>query len=576
MSREALRERGWAVAAAVAVLAYLPAAFLPDLFHDDRALVASNFLLHDGWRGLWGLWTSGQWEPVKGAEATVHYYRPFLMTTFWLQAMTTGDFAQALRAVNVALHAGVAALLWHALRTRLPAPAATAAAALYAASPLHAEAVAAVVNRSEVLAAILLLASWRLLGGPGRPSRWGFVLFGAALTTKESAFLFPPLLALSDWVFHGRVFWGRERRRVYAVLAASAAAVVAARLAVLPTVVSGGVPYFDSRLTAALTFAKFAAARYLLVALTGVGQCSDFSRPLVPDSSAGDLAALLCLGGWLALLAAGVRLSRARRPAGFVILASTALLAPTSHLLLPLNSIGAERFLYLPLAGLAAGFGAAYERLGARWRRGAPVLAAVLTAWFGTRALARVRTYRSGRAFFEAATACNPGSAMAWSSLGATLLREGDLAGGERLARKAMALDPGLPTPRVNLAHLAYDRGDAEAAERLVVSALERGRFVGEAWVLGGLIAERLGRLDIMRERLERAASLRPDDALAWYNLGRYWLMAGRPDRGEECFRRYLDRVPEDREIAGLVAGLAESGADTDDLVPLDKRISGK
>ncbi|MDD5658152.1 MAG: hypothetical protein PHF00_12955, partial [Elusimicrobia bacterium] len=276
----------------LALAVWAPLLVCREMFHDDAALIAENFMLHDGWRGLWGLLTTGYWEAVQGPAATVHYYRPFLMFTFWLQVMTTGDWVPAFRLANLGLHAGVVLLLWDRLRSRLAPEAAAAATAFFAAAPVHVEAVAAATGRSEVLVAVLMLGAWRCLGSAASRRRQaaGVLLYGLALLTKETAFLFPALLALSDWVFDSRRFWRPGRRGLYAILLAVGAAVWTVRIAVLPEAVSGGVPYFSSKLTAALTFGRFAAVHYLAPALTGLGQCSDYSRPLIPDSGLGDWA----------------------------------------------------------------------------------------------------------------------------------------------------------------------------------------------------------------------------------------------------------------------------------------------
>jgi protein O-mannosyl-transferase len=547
-------------ALALAAAAYVPLLAFKELFHDDSAIISGSFLLHDGWRGLWGLATTGYWEAVQGPAATVHYYRPFLLLSFWLQVMTTGDWTPALRLANLGLHVGVVLLLWDRWRARLTAEAAAAAAAFYAAAPVHVESVAAVTGRSEVLVALLLLGAWRLLeGAPSLGRRTvGVALYGLALLTKETAFLFPALLALADWVFDGTPFWRPGRRRLYAALLLVAAAVWTVRAAVLPEAVSGGVPYFSSKLTAALTFGRFAAGHYLIPALTGLGQCSDYSRPLIPDAGLGEWSAWLAAAGWGALAVLGLLGVWRRRVWGFSIVASLALLLPTSHLLLPLDSIGAERFLYLPLAGLAAGIGLLYERAAQRAPAAARALGAAALLWLAGRTAAQAWTYRSRESFYRAAVSCNPVSARAWSSLGGTYLTDGRVAEGLPLVIKAMELDPKLCTPRFNLARLDFERGRWTEAEARLRAVFELAPLDVNACVLGALVAERLGQPVLMRQRLEKALDLVPGHPLALYNLGRYWLLVGRPAQARRAFALYLDRVPRDREVSSLLRSLPQ------------------
>jgi tetratricopeptide (TPR) repeat protein len=526
-----MRHGGWAAA-----LAYGGTLGLREFFHDDQAIIAGNRLLQEGWRGLWGLWTTGYWEAAQGSAAAVHYYRPVLMLSFWLQTMTTGLWAPAMHGVNIGLHVLAVLLLRSILLRRLPVLAAEAAAIFYAISPMHSEAVAFLTGRSELLAAVFVFGAWLCLDSGSAPGRRGpgVALFILGLLSKETVFLFPALLALSDWVFHRRTPWQRERRQVHALLAAGTCAVLAARWAVLPELVAGGLPYFSSRLTAALTFPGFAWAHYLWPSLTGLGQCSDYSRPLIPDAGLSSASAWLSLAAMAALMGGGLWSAvRRRSPAGFWIAGPAFFLLPGSHLILPLDSIGAERFLYLPLMGLCVGVGSAYAWLAGRARRAAKVLGFCLAAWFLALSVERNRIYRSGESFYRAAVSCNPLSARAWSSLGAALLLKGENEAGVMHLRRAIALDPGLGTPHYNLARLAFAQGRLTEAQEEVERAIKNAPGDVEAMVLSALVAERRGDLAGMRRRLEEALAVLPGHALARYNLGRYWLLAGRRDRAD-------------------------------------------
>jgi Flp pilus assembly protein TadD len=524
-----------------------------ELFHDDQAIIASNYLLHSGWRGLVGLFANGYWEAVQGELTPVHYYRPFLMATFWLQASMSGDWVPALRFVNVSLHAGVGILLFYRLRAWFSREAAFAAAAFFVAAPVHAEAVAAVTGRSEILAALLMLSAWQLLEDKRqRRQAAGLGLFVLALLTKETAFLFPFLLALADWIFEAKPFWRSDRRNIYAALAAAGALVWVVRSEILAQSVAGGVPYFSSRLTAALTYGRFAAVHYVGPIVTGLGHCSDYSRPLIPDAGFKEASAWLTLFGWSLLSAYGCWLAWKRRPAGFAITAAIILMLPTSHLIWPLDSIGAERFLYLPMASVAAGAGWIYEWAGRRARRAVRIIGFAVLLWFAGCAFRQALIYRSRTAFYTAAVACNPVSSRAWSSLGAAHLFAGRIAEGLDLTAKAMRLDPRLATPHYNLARAAYERADWAQAETYIKTAMELSAININAYVLGALIAEKRGDFELMRQRLDRSLALAPGNALGLYNMGRYWLLVGKPERARDLFKLYLQSMPADEETAAF------------------------
>lgn len=546
------------ILAAACLAVYASTLGVTEFFHDDQILIADNPLLRLGWRAVPALFTTGYWEAAQGAAGTsVHYYRPVLMLTFWLQAMTTGFWAPAMHALNLILHVCVVLLLRLLLLKRLPAQAAEAAALFYALSPMHTEAVSSLTGRSEILAALCVLGAWMFFEN-GR-FRAGLLIFFLGLLVKETVFLFPVFFALSDWVFHGRRPWDRERRALYSSMGLSVFALLAARAALLPKVVAGGVPYFDSRLTAALTVSRFALGHYLAPSLTGLGQCSAYARPLIADASLGEWSAWLSLAVVSLALGAGLWRALARRCSwGFWISGFALFLLPGSHLIFPLDTIGAERFLYLPLVGLSAAAGAAYQRLAARRPLMMRGLGLAGLLWFGAAAAARNQTYGSWRAYYEAAVDCNPVSAGSWSALGAALLRQGDRLNGEACLKRAVDLDESYPSARYNLARMSYENGDWEGAEKHVRKALAGAPRSADALVLAALIAERRGRLEEMRGRLEEALSFFPEHSLALYNLGRYWMMMRRQAKAEGYFERYLRKVPQDREAAVSLGRLAK------------------
>jgi tetratricopeptide (TPR) repeat protein len=427
---------------AAVVLAYLPAVFGAGYYSDDQGILQATPYFSQGLSGLWKLWTTGYWQGAQGSTAAIHYYRPVLTTTFWL----TGLSLPLGRLINVALHAAAAVLLRNNLRRRMNERAADAAALFWALSPMHVEAVAQLSGRSEVLAGLCMLGSWYYLDSGRRA--YGLALFTGALLSKETAFFFPLFYALV----------GRKRKELFG-LGLCAAAVLGARALVLDGLVEGGVSYFDSRWTALRTIPKFWIQEYLFPALTGLGGCSDYSRPYFSDVSS-----------WLYLPV----LLLMRSP--FFIF-----LIPGSHVLMPVDTIGAQRWLYLPLAGLATGL--------ARW----PVLALALAVYSGARTFVKAGLYGSSETYYAAAVSCNPGSARAWSSWAAPALERGDSVEGRRRLQKALSLQPNLPTPHYNLGRLAYEEGKLKEAETHLRRSLEL-QPNADAYILAGLVARGLGK----------------------------------------------------------------------------------
>jgi len=483
---------------ALACVAYAQTLRTGDFFQDDQAIIAENPVLRRGWRAAPELFRTGYWEAVHGDFAPVQEYRPLLMLSFLLQVMTTGFRPQPMHAVNLLLHILACLLLWEALRSRMEPAGAWLGALIYALLPIHTEAVSALTGRSEVLSTALMLGSWLCLEETARSSRLaaGLALFSGALLTKESSVVFPVFLALSDWTFHGATPLEPGRRRLQAWLWACVAATLALRWAVLPRVIHGGIPYFPGRLAASLTLPGFALRRYLWPSLAGTGLCSDLSRPLIPDAPLSSPWAWLSLAAVLAAFGSAAYFLIRRRVWAFWLLGPCLFLLPTSHLIFPLDTIGAERFLYAPTIGLAAGWGHLYAWLKGSRRMALALCALALPGWYLLATLQRNKAWSSRVSHYEAAVACNPKSAKSRSALGASLLAKGRLEEGTAHLFEAIRLDPRHSQAYYNLGKLSWERREAAAAERHLRKALELDPKAVDAWVLLALVLESQGRME--------------------------------------------------------------------------------
>ncbi len=520
-----------------------------DFIHDDRWIIQENALLRGGWSAAPAVAATGYWEQAQGSAAPVSELRPLLMLSFLGQSALFGMRAAPMRAANLLIHFLAGFLVLKVLSRRFPADAALAGALLFAVLGVHVEAAAALTGRSELLSAAFILGAWLLLEDPVRPrAAGGVLLFLMGAFTKEHTFLFPFFLALGDWVFHGLLPWSARRRGVYAGLAGAGAAALAVRLAVLDRPFHGGAAYFAATapLDAVLTWAKFFALHYAVPAAAATEFCSDFTRPLIPDSGPGDAAAWACLA---ALILAGgsilYGLAR-RRPWSFWAAGPALFLLPTTHLVVSLDTIGAERFLYFPALALCAGLAGLYRLVQARSKAAALAGAGLLILWQGWSASARAKTWNSSLDYYRAAVSCNPGSARAHSALGAELLSGGDDAQGVRLLERSISLNPKLSHPHYNLALRAWERGNKKEAEARLKNALERDPSSADYWVLWGVIQEGLGRPGPARQAHERALALRPWDERAHYNLARLSLLEKKPVDAAEHLDRFLKSAPQD------------------------------
>lgn len=562
MSRAEARAR-LAVASAC-VLAFGNSLFGRGWPRDDRWLILEHPLLRAGLPGALELLTSGYVQPLMGAQTPIHEWRPVLSLTFLLQRLTTGLAPFPLHAVNLTLHVLSALLVHESLRRRLDGRAAAAGALLFAVLPVHAETVAYITSRSELLGLICALGAWLLLGAPERPGARriaaGAGAYLAGCLSKEHVILFPLFLMMSDWTFCAVMPWHAQRRAIHLSLLSAAALVFLGRGLVLPALAHGGAPYFSGVpfLPRLLTLSKFWAWHYIRPAVTGVGLCSDYARPFFPDSTLRDLPAWASLLGLGALASFAVRSFLKREPWGFWLLGPCLFLLPTSHLIMPLDTLGAQRFLYLPCLALAAGVGALFLRAETRAPRSARAALGAVFIWLCARAALRAADWRDDASYYRAAAACNPVSAKARAGLGAALLREGRDDEGERELLAASALDPGLYDAAFNLARLSWGRGDRARARQKLARARALRPDEPDALVLQALLDESEELPAAAEAALARALRVRPRDAVARYNHARMLALLGRKRQAAVELKEFLRLAPEDADAPSARRWLAE------------------
>ena len=427
------RTRTWLEAGALVVLTLAAYAnsFHAELALDNRVVIGDDPRLREvAWRNVALIFTQGYWWPTLASDL----YRPLTTLSYWFNyaVLGNGQATFGYHVVNFVLHGVNVLLLWR-LVARLGASADRAwlAAAIFAVHPLGVEAVTNIVGRADlfVTAGVLVTAAAWLRAEAATERRrdraWRLLMGAAALAAcgaKENGVMAVAgvgLLAVAQrgwragaarfatralpWLFPALVFTGALR------LAMHFGTPQVGQIFVNNPIADAG------RFEGAMTAVKV-AGKYLGLVVWPGGLSCDYSYPQIPLHGAGgfeDAKAWLALAviAGLALAAWRVR-RRAPLAAGGAAWAAVMFL-PVSNLLLPIGSIMGERFMYLPMTGLAAtlavGLLAAARRVpGARiavWLGPALVLLA-LTG----RTLARNNDWRDERSLWESARHVSPRS----------------------------------------------------------------------------------------------------------------------------------------------------------------------
>jgi hypothetical protein len=455
--------------AALAVVVYL-GALANGFAWDDVAIVADNTLVHHA-SGLWRAFATPYWPAAMGG----YLYRPLVVASYTLDWLVAPGRAWWFHGVNVVWHAGASVAVALLARRWAGDAAGWIAGALFAVHPVHVEAVANVIGRAELMAAVFsLLAVWLAIERDQLAA--AAVAWALALLAKENAVVVPALVGAA-WLLG---FRRPPPRRM--VMYAAAGCVVGVAYTLAREVVFGPYPvssglaivFLDqSPLTVRLTAVAALAdvARLLVFPLTLRADYSPNERTAV--TAFGDprfLAGLACIALWAALLWLSWRRHRRVETLGIAWIGIA--LAPVTNLLFPVGVLVAERTLYLPSVGLtlAAGswLGTWWAGAGPRARRiaGAAIVATLVAG--GLRTALRVPVWESTETVHASVLRDSPLSYFG-AMVGARYAeREGRYADALEGFRRASRILPADTRLSLRAAELAYRLGRPLLADTLL------------------------------------------------------------------------------------------------------------
>jgi hypothetical protein len=486
-----------ALAAAGLALALYAVTLGGTYVYDDLYIVRDDPRLHDP--SLWGAyWTRDYF--LGGVD---RLYRPLVSMSYAVQWQLHSDRPWAFHMVNWLLHAAVSALVAELARRLSGARVALAAGLLFAAHPVHVEAVANIVGRAELMCALgtvgaLVLMARRPMTLPRAAAIAGCCV--VAVLSKEQGLLLPLLLLALGWVVHRQ-----PAEAARAELSAGAA----------PTVPGGPMPPAERKallllavvlcwalagyVVARETWIRFWWDRNLLDwAVNPLVRSAGADRWLVPLGVLGRYAVLLvaptrlsldygglvvpshagigdaylylgaaALGLWAVLLVGAAR--KRAWPTVFCVLAVGVTYGMVANVLALIGTIMAERLLYLPSAFFVILAAQALARLP---RRAAPGALACLLLLASLRTWTYARLWNDRLAIYTASAAAQPRSVQALLLLSNEYRKLGRLDRAEQAAAAARALAPDHWEVYYYSGLNALERGDLDEADRYAAKAL--------------------------------------------------------------------------------------------------------
>jgi tetratricopeptide (TPR) repeat protein len=158
--------------------------------------------------------------------------------------------------------------------------------------------------------------------------------------------------------------------------------------------------------------------------------------------------------------------------------------------------------------------------------------------------------------FYRAALALRPQSPACYSNLGATLLRQGELAEAEAACQQASTLQPDLAAAHNNLGNALLGQGKLEEAEAAYHKALALRSDLPEVHYNRGNLRLAQGKLAEAVTSYQQAIALDADYLEAQSNLGVTLQVQGKPREAEAAFRQAIKLQP---ESAGAYCGLGKA-----------------
>jgi tetratricopeptide (TPR) repeat protein len=533
---------------------------------DDAHQILNNPWIRD-FGHLHEIFTTHVWA-FAGRDS--NYYRPLMHVVFAALYVPFGPEAWVFHLANVLLH-GLATVMVFLIVSRIVPDrsivtprfthsAAFASGLIFAAHPIHTEAVAWISSLPDLAcAAFYLMGVLMYLRSSTTGDRWtmphglGAVCYLASALFKEPGVTLPGVVVLLDLAMRPRGRNARFWATRYAFLAAAGGIYLVLRFVAL----GGFVPTASDQsaeLSMILLHMGSAVWEYIamLVAPVQLNAFHTFkSTAGIPATAI--LAVLPLLLGY-SLWKRSLRWTAAI--AMFLLPLIPALYAPA---LLPgLDNPWAERYVYLSSVGLVVGLGSVLDSIhGLRtglWRIATVGLAVVLVV-FSIATIRRNTVWRNDLTLWTDTVQKSPNSWAAHSYLGYALFSNGDIEGAIGQYRRAIAMRPDFADAHLNLgvalavigqhdaAVMAYDQalkltprsalthanlsislaalGHVENALDEAEQAVALDRLCAKAYSARGVALGNMGRIAEAVESFQRAIELDPVDANSMANLER-------------------------------------------------------
>ena len=405
-----------------------------DFVHDDRVEILENPLIKDS-SNLKRLLASPAWAFLKdtGDPVASNYYRPVQYLTYFALYHFCGSAPPGYHLYKLVLHLGVCLLFFCiGLRLLVGLQAAFIGSLLFAVHPANTEAVSWISGITDVTCALFFLLSfYSFLMQEEKPSPgWLMAMhvsFFVGMFSKETMAAYIPVLLIYQWL-QGKLPSARQAVRIYLPLVLSLIIYLSMRLAAIGSFTSQEQIRYDA-------LGWFQGLLNQIVLLSQYFQLFFFPLNLNAHHSFDPVLSPADFRLWLALLLLASVLASwvyaakhsDHRQGAIMLFGLLMFVVVLSPVLIFYKRIGdnvfAERYLYLPMMGLAMTLTAPLARI--HFQPHVKAVFLVLITLLCWKTIRRNSVWENELVFYETTAKASPGAGLIWNNLGVSYSRVG-------------------------------------------------------------------------------------------------------------------------------------------------------
>lgn len=492
--------------APVMLLLIVAAVYLQSLgngfVYDDKFFIADNA----------GLAEKGNFLKILtnpdtfGTEDQNPYYRPITTLSFYINQQTTPNDAFWFHLTSLFLHLGNCWLLYLILKRYATAVWAFMGALYFGVHPINVEAISYISARADLLCALFILGSyvaWLKADEGDNRNFLGLSLFLYLLGcfSKATALMFPAALASQGFI-NGEF---RKRLGALALYLIPAAFFLISRSVFVQ--ISSWAP-FDP--VSNLATGGVNIIRSIIVSLLPIKQSPLYGRE--PYTTFLDCTVLTCWATLIMLCFLAYRFRGSQKSAIFGLSWYLIMLFPASGIpILLFPSFVADRYMYLPIAGLALALAnlLGQGKLDRQLLSARVAATSLLLSVYAITSNQWTGTWKNDLTYWRRAVKVQPTDPMALGALGTMELKNQNKAEAIRAYKSAILSGSRNPRDFSNLSVLLVEAGQVQSA----VTKLEEGMKIAEDdWLLHSNYAKLLatyGQLEKSQEHEQRAKILK-------------------------------------------------------------------